>query len=69
MTLFPKGFFAQNILAPKESREAKHWLRMITQAIPDIREKAKPLWREAQELNLIFSAILNSKKKKQQENK
>ena len=42
----------------KESRETKHWLRMIVKAEPDFREEAKPLWQEAKELHLIFAAIL-----------
>ncbi len=43
----------------KESRETKHWLRMIVKAEPEFREKAKPLWQEAKELHLIFVAILH----------
>lgn len=42
----------------KESRETKHWLRMIAKAEPEFREEAKPLWQEAKELHLIFAAIL-----------
>ena len=42
----------------KESRETKHWLRMIVKAEPEFREAAKPLWQEAKELHLIFAAIL-----------
>ena len=42
----------------KESRETKHWLRMIVKAEPKFREEAKPLWQEAKELHLIFVAIL-----------
>ncbi len=41
----------------KESRETKHWLRMIVKALPEKREAAAPLWREANELHLIFSKI------------
>lgn len=41
----------------KESRETKHWLRMIVKAAPDQRDAAEPLWREANELHLIFSKI------------
>jgi len=44
-------------LARRESREAKHWLRMLVAADSGLREKARPLWREATELNLIFGAI------------
>ena len=42
----------------KESRETKHWLRMIAKAEPEFREDAAPLWQEAKELHLIFAAIL-----------
>jgi four helix bundle protein len=41
----------------KEARETKHWIRMIVKASPEHREAAKPLWREANELHLIFSKI------------
>ncbi len=42
----------------KESKETKHWLRMITAAEPNLRDEAAKLWKEAKELNLIFGAIL-----------
>jgi four helix bundle protein len=41
----------------KESRECKHWLRMIAAAEPNRKEDARVLWQEAKELNLIFGAI------------
>jgi four helix bundle protein len=41
----------------KEARETKHWIRMIVKASPEHREAATPLWREANELHLIFSKI------------
>ena len=44
-------------LCRRESREAKHWLRMLAAAEPHLRDEARPLWKEAQELNLIFGAI------------
>lgn len=42
----------------RESRECKHWFRMIGTAVPDLKQELKPLWQEAKELNLIFSSIL-----------
>ena len=42
----------------KEARETKHWLRMIAQAVPELREQCVPHWQEAKELHLIFAAIL-----------
>jgi four helix bundle protein len=44
-------------LCRKESKETKHWLRMIVAAEPKLREPCATLWQEAKELNLIFGAI------------
>jgi four helix bundle protein len=44
-------------VARRESKETKHWLRMIVAAEPQLRDDARPLWKEAKELNLIFGAI------------
>jgi four helix bundle protein len=41
----------------KESRETKHWLRMIVAAEPGQAEMARVLWKEANELLLIFATI------------
>ena len=52
-------------ICKKESRESKHWLRMIAKAVPEKAIKARKLWQEANELNLIFITIIkNSKRKK-----
>uniref|UniRef100_A0A7C6ECS3 Four helix bundle protein n=1 Tax=candidate division WOR-3 bacterium TaxID=2052148 RepID=A0A7C6ECS3_UNCW3 len=48
----------------KESRESKHWLRMVAVAAPELREEAKVHWQEAHELNLIFSSITKKRKSK-----
>jgi len=45
----------------KESRETKHFLRMIVRAVPELKPQACRLWLEAKELNLIFSKIWKSK--------
>jgi four helix bundle protein len=42
----------------RESRESKHWLRMIARAFPERAVECRPLWQEAKELNLILSRIL-----------
>jgi hypothetical protein len=42
--------------------ETKHWLRMIARAEPTRKEPARPLWKEAQELRLIFSAIIRRRR-------
>ena len=47
-------------LCRKESRETKHWLRMIATANDGLKTEARELWQEAKELNLIFSQIFRS---------
>lgn len=49
-------------ICKKEAKETKHWLRMIEKANPNKREECRKLWNEAQELALIFSSILLSRK-------
>lgn len=44
-------------ICKKESRESKHFLRMIATADPSFAPEARILWTEAKELNLIFNAI------------
>ncbi|MDD5551086.1 MAG: four helix bundle protein [Candidatus Omnitrophica bacterium] len=44
-------------ICKKESRECKHFLRMSTVAVPEMKDRARILWKEAQEINLIFNAI------------
>jgi len=44
-------------ICKKESRESKHFIRMIVVAVAQLKEEARPLWQEAKELNLIFNAI------------
>ena len=58
-----KDFRHKIALCKKEAKETKHWLRMIAKANPRRKEDCKKLWQEAQELTLIFSAIIKSLKK------
>ncbi|KPJ55232.1 four helix bundle protein [Parcubacteria bacterium DG_72] len=51
-------------ICKKESRETKHWLRMIAVACPELKDEARKLWQEAKELNLIFNSIVNKIRKK-----
>jgi four helix bundle protein len=46
----------------KETKETKHWIRMIVAAEPKMRDEGKTLWQEAKELNLIFGSILRGSK-------
>ena len=53
-----KDFRHKIAICKKESKETKHWLRMIIRANPDKKDECRKLSNEAQELTLIFSAIL-----------
>jgi len=44
----------------KESKETKHWLRMVAAAEETLKTEARILYKEAAELNLIFGAIRRS---------
>ncbi len=44
-------------IVKKESRESKHFLRMLAVAVPEFKEEIKIFWQEAKEINLIFNAI------------
>ncbi len=58
-----KDFKHKIALCKKESKESRHWLRMIATANETKKEECRKLWQEAQELSLIFSAIIHSNKK------
>jgi len=45
-------------ICKKESKETRHWLRMIAKAAPELKDEARKLWQEANELNLIFTSIV-----------
>jgi four helix bundle protein len=56
-----KDFNHKIAICKKESKETKHWLRMVAIANPENKTKCQDFWQEAQELTLIFSSILKSK--------
>lgn len=59
-----KRDFAHKIaICKKETKETKHWLRLLAKAQPEVASSIRELWQEAQELLLIFSAITNSVRK------
>ena len=45
-------------ICKKEAKETKHWLRMIAKADPKTLDEAKKLWKESNELQLIFISII-----------
>lgn len=59
-----KDFRHKISIRKKESKETKHWLRMIARANLNKKVECRKLWNEAQELTLIFSSILLPKRKK-----
>ena len=52
-----KDFKNKIFICKKEAQETKHWLRMLTRCIPDKKNEIKKLWKECQELTLIFQKI------------
>jgi four helix bundle protein len=51
-------------ICKKETRETKHFIRMIAVAVPELSQEARVLWKEARELNLIFNTIYKNTKRK-----
>ena len=60
----PKDFCHKIGICKKESRESKHFFRMLAKATPELRDEIIPLWKEAKELNLIFNSIYKKVKDK-----
>jgi len=56
-----KDFLHKVGICKKESREVKYWLRMVVTAAPKLKKEARELWKEAQELNLIFGSMTRRK--------
>lgn len=50
-------------ICKKESRETRHFIRMLAVAVPEYKNELRILWLEAKELNLIFNAIFHSMSK------
>jgi len=55
-----KDFINKICIAKKETKETKYWLRIIAHTLPEQKDAARVLWKEAQELNLIFVSIIRS---------
>jgi len=50
-------------ICKKETKETKHWIRLLAHANPEFKNDFRWFWQEAEELLLIFSKILQSSKK------
>jgi four helix bundle protein len=55
-----KDFKNKIHICKKEAQETKHWLRMLSKAVPELKDKLRTLWKECQELTLIFGKIISS---------
>ena len=58
-----KDFINKIFICKKEAQETKHWLRMLATCSPEHKEQIRQLWKESQELTLIFQSITSSSKK------
>ena len=52
-----RDFINKVFVSKKEAIETKYWLRLLAKADVDIADECRNLWKEAQELTLIFSKI------------
>jgi len=59
-----KDFEHKMSICKKEAKEARYWLRLIARAVPESKMSARTLWREANELQLIFVTIVRNSKTK-----
>lgn len=57
-----KDFVNKISIAKKETKETKYWLTMVAHIAPSLKDEARVLWKEAQELNLIFAAVIRNSK-------
>ncbi len=55
-----RDFGNKIFICKKEAQESKHWLRMLTKCLPEKREETSELWKECQELTLIFQKITST---------
>lgn len=47
-------------LCQMESRETKHWCRVLSKALPAFKNQLRDRWTEAYALNLIFAQIIRT---------
>src|SRR3989338_3371619 len=60
----PRDFKNKIFICKEKAQETKNWLRMMVQCDGVNKEISRTLWKEAQELTLIFQSIINSMNKK-----
>ncbi|MBU0458616.1 four helix bundle protein [Patescibacteria group bacterium] len=59
-----KDFRHKISICKKEAKESRHWIRMIANACSERKTECRVLWKEANELSLIFSSIVRNTGKK-----
>ena len=47
-------------IVQKETRETKHWIRLLAILIPEKSEELRKAWQEAHELSLIFGKVTST---------
>jgi four helix bundle protein len=57
-----KDFIHKLGICKKEIKETSYWLRLLARVHNDKKDEIKVLWKEAHELLLIFSKIIQSSK-------
>jgi len=59
-----KDFRNKIHICKKEIKETKYWLRLLVKTNNEKKKEIRELWKEAQELTLIFSKIIITMNKK-----
>ena len=59
-----RDFINKIFICKKEAQETKHWLRMLASCLPEKDIAIRALWKECQELTLIFQKIAASSRLK-----
>ncbi len=57
-----RDFRNKIFICKKETIETKYWLRMLARAEDSLKDDCRTLWKEVQELTLIFSKIAKNTK-------
>lgn len=55
-----RDFKSKISICKKEAKETTYWLKLLINLFPNNKNELKILWTEAQELLLIFSAIIKN---------
>ncbi len=57
-----KDFKNKIFICKKEAKETKYWLKLLSTSTSSLDDNCTTLWKEAQELTLIFSKIASNTK-------